>query len=136
MAQALYTSYKEDLLDSTAQNFAGGSMDVIFVTSSYTFSAAHTAFSNLTNTVGDGGTARANAENLQSPSVTGGVADAADPVFASVTGTNINAFVVFYDDNTADATSLLVGYFDSISTFSPSAQQVTINFDAAGIFYL
>ena len=135
MAQALYDAHKEDMLDSSAQDFSGGAIDVIFVTSSYTFSAAHTSWSSLTNTVGDGGTARANAENLANPSVTSGVADADDPVFASVTGTNINAFVVFYDSG-VDGTSLLFGYFDSISTFSPSAQQVTINFDAAGIFYL
>lgn len=135
MAQALYDAYKEDLLDSTAQNFSGGSIDVIFVTTTYSFSAAHANFSDLTNTVGDGGTARANAENLVSASVTGGVADANDTVFASVTGTNIGAFVLFYDSG-VDGTSSLLGFFDSISTFSPSAQQVTIAYDAAGIFYL
>lgn len=136
MAQALYDAYKEDLLDSTVQNFTGGAIDVIFVTTGYSFSAAHTSFTNLgANAVGDGGTARANAENLQNPSATSGVADADDPVFASVTGTNVNAFVVFYDSGT-DGTSLLFGYFDSIGTATYSAQQVTIAFDAAGIFYL
>ena len=61
MAQALYNSYKEDLLDSTAVDFAAGTVDVIFVTTAYTFSAAHTSFADLTNAVGDGGSARANA---------------------------------------------------------------------------
>lgn len=135
MAQALYDSYKQDLLDrATGIDFDTNNMDVIFVTSTYSFSAAHQDFADLTNTVGDGGTARANAEVLSGKSVTNGVADATDPVFASVTGTNINAFVLFWD-NTTDADSWLLGYFDSISTFSPSAQQVTIAFDAAGIFY-
>lgn len=127
MASALYDAYKEDIMDSTAQDLSGGSIDVIFVTSTYTFSAAHANFSDLSNTVGDGGTARTNAENLAAPSVTGGVFDATDTVFASVTGTSINAIIVFYDSG-VDGTSSLIAYIDGIS-LSPSAAQVTIQWD-------
>lgn len=136
MAQLLYDRYKEDLLGrADGIDFDTNAMDVIFVTSTYTVNGTtHEDFADLTNTVGDGGTARANAETLAGKSITDGTADATDPVFASVTGTNINAFVLFWD-NTTDADSWLLGYFDSISTFSPSAQQVTINFDASGIFF-
>lgn len=135
MAQALYTSYKEDLMDSSAPNLAGGSMDVIFANSSYTFSAAHEDFADLGgNVFGDGGTARSNAENLQSPSVTGGTMDATDPVFTSTTGSGI-AFILFYDDGVADASSTLVAYFDSIGSFTASANEVTIVLDASGVFY-
>lgn len=135
MAQALYDLYKQDLLDrATGVDFDTDTINVIFVTTTYSFSAAHQDFADLTNTVGDGGTARANAETLGSKTVTNGVADAANPVFASTTGTNVGAFVLF-KNGSVDGDSWLIGYFDSIGTFSPSAQQVTINFDAAGIFY-
>ena len=133
MAQALYDSYKQSLLDSSAPDLTSATVRAIFVTSTYTFSAAHDFFDDLTNTVGDGGTARANGEALGGKTITGGVFDATDPVFASVTGTSISAFVLYVDSG-VDATSNLIGYFDSISTISPSAIQVTINFDAAGIF--
>jgi hypothetical protein len=132
MAQNLYDPYKEDLI-STGMDLSSVTLRVIFVTTTYTFSAAHQFFSDLTNTVGDGGTGRTNGEILAGKSVTSGVFDATDPVFASVTGTNIGAFVL-YEDTGVDGTSRLLGYFDSIGTFTVSGAQVTINFDAAGVF--
>ena len=134
MAQALYNLYKQDLLDrASGVDFDTDTIRAIFVTTGYTFTATHQDFADLTTQQGDGGTGRTNGEALASKSVTDGVADATDPVFASVTVTNGNAFIL-YKDSGSDATSWLIGYFDSIGTFSASAQQVTINFDAAGIF--
>jgi hypothetical protein len=127
MAQALYNSYKKDLADrSVGVDLDTDTIRAIFVTSSYTFSALHDNFSDLTNTVGDGGTARGNGEILQSVTVTSdGVVDCDDIVFDSVTGTNIVA-VVLYKDTGADGTSQLIGYYDSIGTFSATAQKVTV----------
>lgn len=129
MASALYNVYKQDLLDrATGVDLDTDTIRAIFVTSTYSFSAsAHSNFSDLTNTVGDGGTGRANGEALGSKTVTNGVFDAADTVFASVTGTNINA-IVLYKDTGSDATSTLIAYIDGIS-LSPSAAQVTIQWD-------
>lgn len=133
MASALYNSYKEDLLDSSAPNLSSDTIRAIFVESGYSFNAAHDFFDDLTNTQGDGGTARANGEALGSKTITNGTFDAADTVFASVTGTNINA-IVLYQDTGSDATSDLIAYIDGIGTLSPSAAQITIQWDAAGIF--
>ena len=133
MASALYDSYKQDnLLRDLGVDFDTDTIRIIMLTSSYTFSAAHNAFDDLTNTVGDGGSTRADGEILAGKSGTGGVADATDPVFASATGTNITGFAL-YKDSGVDSTSYLLGFFD-LASFSVTAQQVTIAFDAAGIF--
>lgn len=134
MAQALYDFYKQDNLDrANTIDYDTDTIRAIFVTTGYTFTASHQDFADLTTTQGDGGSGRANGEALASKTVTNGVADAVNPVFASVTITNGNAFIL-YKDSGVDGTSWLLGYFDSIGTFSATAQQVTINFDGAGIF--
>ena len=136
MASALYDSYKVDCMDGSSPNLSTA-MDVIFVEDGYTFNPAHDFFDDLTNTQGDGGAARTNAESLAGLDISSsGVFDANDSVFASVTGTNIDAFVLFIDSG-SDATSALIAYVDNIqpSQISPSAQEVTLIFDSAGIFF-
>ena len=129
MASALYPKFKEALLSqSPSIDLDTDTIRAIFVTSGYTYNSAHQYFSSLTNTVGDGGTGRANGEVLVTPTVTSGVLDAADTVFASVTGTSINALVL-YEDTGVDATSGLIAYIDGIS-LTVTAAQVTIQWDA------
>ena len=131
MASALYDSYKQDLLDRVrAVDLDTDTIRCIFVpTGTYTFSAAHQDFADLAGTVGDGGTARANGETLITPTVTNGVFDAVDTVFASVTGTSLDAIII-YKDSGVDGTSDLIAYIDGISAISPSAAQVTIAWDS------
>ncbi len=127
MASALYPSGKESLLNA-AIDMNTDTIRAIFVTSSYTYNAAHDFFNDLTNTVGDGGTGRTNGEILITPTIASGVFDADDTVFASVTGTSINA-IVLYKDTGADGTSNLIAYIDGIS-LTVTAAQVTIQWDA------
>jgi hypothetical protein len=137
MASALYPAFKEALLgQSPSIDLNTDTIRAIFVTSGYTYNSAHNFFDDLTNTVGDGGTARGNGEALASPTVSSGVFDADDTVFASVTGTGINA-IVLYKDTGADATSPLIAYIDGIS-LTVTAAQVTIQWDsgASKIFAL
>lgn len=130
MASALYPKFKESLLSqSPSIDLDTDTIRAIFVTSSYTYDSADQYFSDISNTVGDGGTGRANGEALGSVTITNGVLDAADTVFASVTGTGINAIVLYKDDGSADATSALIAYIDGIS-LTVSAAQVTIQWDA------
>ena len=129
MAQALYDKMKESFLDQVPSvDFLNDTLRVIFVESGYVFSAAHQFFDELSNTRGNGGDTRADGEALVGKSAAGGVFDASDPAFASVTGTNINAFVL-YKDTGVDATSPLIGYFDSIPTITPTGQAITILFN-------
>ena len=132
MAQALYDKLKESLLSQTPSvDFDADTIRVIFVQVGYVFNAAHRFFSDLTNTVGDGGNTRVDGVALTGKTLTNGVFDANDAAFGSVTGPNINAFVVYKDDGVADASSPLIGYFDSIPTISPTGQAGTIKFDDA-----
>ena len=137
MASALYPLFKQKLLSQVdAIDFDADTVRCIFVTSTYVYSALHDFFADLTNTIGDGGTGRANGEVLVSPTLTDGVLDAADTVFAAVTGAAVNA-IVLYKDSGVDATSPLIAYIDGIS-FTPNGGQVTIQWDAgaAKIFAL
>ena len=121
----------------------GDGASAIFVdTGTYTYSATHDFFNDLSGTYGDGGTNRASAETITSPTYTNGVFDGADTVFAAVntSGTTVEGIVIFNDDTSADATSHLVAFFDSSITGAPfstsSGAQVTIAWHASGIFSL
>lgn len=59
-----------------------------------------------------GGARIATSGNLASKTTTLGVCDAADITFTAVTGTSIEALVVYKDTGVA-ATSPLIGYYDS-----------------------
>jgi len=129
MASALYPLFKQKLLSQVdAIDFDADTIRCIFVTSSYTYSTAHDFFADLTSTQGDGGTGRANGEQLITPTLTNGVLDADDTVFASVSITSANA-IILYKDTGVDGTSPLIAYIDGIS-FSVTAGQVTIQWDA------
>jgi hypothetical protein len=75
--------------------------------------------------------------NLGTKTTTGGTADAADVTFSSVTGASVESFVVYKDTGTA-STSPLIAYFDTATGLpvTPNGGDITITFDAAGIFTL
>jgi hypothetical protein len=131
---ALYPLFKQKLLSQTdAIDFDTDTIRVIFTTAAY--NSAHDFFNDLTGTIGDGGTGRANGEQLINPTLALGVLDADDTVFASVgAGSIIGA--VLYKDTGADGTSPLIAYIDL--TFTGNTGQVTIQWDsgASKIFAL
>jgi hypothetical protein len=128
MASALYPAFKQSMLDvNPSVDFNSDTVRAIFVTTGYTYNTAHNFFDDLTTTQGDGGSGRANGEQLITPTTTNGVLDADDTIFASVTVTAANA-IILYKDTGADATSPLVAYIDGIS-FTIAAGQVTIQWD-------
>lgn len=145
MANAFYPLWKQAIMLGTGASElnSGAGASCIFVdTGTYTYSAAHDFFNDLSGTYGDGGTNRASSEIITSPTYTTGTFDGADTVFASVntSGTTVEGIIVFVNDSSADATSYLVAYFDSSITgmaFSTSSgAQVTIVWNASGIFAL
>lgn len=145
MANALYPLWKQAILTGSGASElnTGAGASVIFVdTGTYTYSALHDFFADLSGTYGDGGTARANSEVITTPTYTTGTFDGDDTVFASVntSGTTVEGFVIFVNDSSADATSNLVAYYDASITGMPfstsSGAQVTIAWHASGIFAL
>lgn len=132
MANAIYPKWKEGLMQASANTSLGGTVKVALVdTGTYTYSSAHQFLSSLTGVVGT-------AQTLASKTFTNGTFDAADVTFTSVTGASVEA-LVFYIDTGVAGTSPLVAYIDTGQTglpVTPSGGNITVAFDAAGIFTL
>jgi hypothetical protein len=68
-------------------------------------------------------------------STTAGTFDAGDPTINSVTGSTVEA-VVLYAYNASDAAARLIAWIDSTPSiaFTPNGSNVTLQLDALGIF--
>lgn len=133
MANALYPLYKQVILGAGLNLTSLNLKAVLVDTGTYTYSAAHQFLSDIT-----GGARVATSGNLASKTVALGVFDAADVTFTAVTGTSIEAIVVYNDTGTA-ATSNLIAYFDTGVTglpVTPNGGDITIVWSGSGIFAL
>ena len=130
MANALYPKCKESLLQAGI-NMSTGTVKVALVSSTYVYSATHQYLSSLTGVVGT-------AQTLTTKTFVNGVFDAADSTFTAVTGSAINALVIYVDTGTA-ATSPLIAYIDTGVTglpVTPNGGDISIVWNASGIFAL
>lgn len=108
MASSMYSIGKQGLIDGTI-DMDTNTIKVRQVTSSYTFSAAHTTMTDVGAGVGTD-------QTLGSKTVTGGVFDAADATFTAVAaGSTINALVL-YKFVTNDAGSTPIAYIEVTDT--------------------
>lgn len=76
--------------------------------------------------------------NLTSKTTTGGTADAADVTISSVSGATVESIVV-YEDSGVEGTSNLIVFIDTVTPafpFTPNGGDVTIQWNAAGVFTL
>lgn len=133
MANAIYPKYKEGILQSAANtNLSSGTVKVALVdTGTYTYSSSHQFLSSLSGVVGT-------AQTLGTKTLTNGTFDAADATFTAVTGATVEALVIYVDTGVA-GTSPLVAYIDTGQTglpVTPNGGNITVTFDAAGIFTL
>ena len=133
MANAIYPIYKQALLDGlTDIDLNDGTVKVALVdTGTYTYSSAHDFLNDLTGVVGT-------AQTIANTTVTNGVFDGDNVTFTSVSGNSVEA-LVFYIDTGNAATSRLVAYIDTGQTglpVTPNGGNITITWDAAGIFAL
>jgi hypothetical protein len=128
MANALYPIGKKAILDADVDLLVD-TIKVAAVSSSYTYSAAHDFYNDLTGVIGTPAT-------LASKTTTGGTFDAADlaPAFTSV-ATNIAALVI-YEDTGNVATSTLIAYIDTGTGFplTQDGGNVNVTWNASGIF--
>src|SRR5262245_50460478 len=122
MASGLYKTFKSKCLDSSGPDLTSVTVKVSLVrTSAYTVNLTTDDFFNdVPSTVA---TATLGSKTITTPE--GGVFDAADSTFTSVTaGAAIDALVVYYDTGTP-STSLLVAYIDGFSV-TPNGGDITI----------
>lgn len=134
MANALYDSYKESLLDGSGPDLTGVDVKAALVDLAvYTFSAAHDFYDDVSSAV------LGTPVSLASKTVTDGVFDAADTTISSVAQSNgdeVTAVVLYIDDASAEATSPLIGYWDEGITVTPNGEDIVIRYNASGIFAL
>lgn len=133
MANAIYPIYKAAILASLSNSdIDTGTVKVALVdTGTYTYSAAHDFYNDLSGVVGT-------PQTIANTTVTGGLFDGDNVTFTSVTGNSVEALVIYIDTGNT-ATSRLVAYIDTGQTglpVTPNGGNITITWDAAGIFQL
>lgn len=133
MANAIYPKYKQALLGGdTNISLSSGTVKVALVdTGTYTYSAAHQFFSDLSGVVGTPGT-------IANKTITNGLFDGDDVTFSAVTGNSAEALAIYIDTGTA-GTSRLVAYVDTGATglpVTPNGGDIQITWNASGIFQL
>ncbi len=135
MADLVYTSFKRDIQNGTI-DLDTDTVKCALVTSTYTPSAAHAKFSEITNEVTGGGYTAGGATMTCTVSNSGtiGVFDASDVTWGTATIT-ARAAVIYKATGTA-TTSPLVCYVDFGSDKVASGGDFTISWNASGIVNL
>jgi hypothetical protein len=133
MANAIYPKYKEALLGGlTNIDLDGGTVKVALIdTGTYTYSTAHDFYNDVTGVVGT-------PQTIGTTTVTNGTFDGDNVTFTAVSGNSVEALIIYIDTGVA-GTSRLVAYIDTGVTglpVTPNGGDITITWDAAGIFTL
>ena len=135
MSNQLYSKAKEDFLAGNL-NMSSNTITIALIdTDIYTFSAAHEDRADVSNS------AVVATANLASKTITGGVFDADDATFLTVTGANCEALILFHNDiQGGQPTSRLVAYIDTATGLPilPNGGDITVRFSsgASKIFAL
>lgn len=138
MANALYPKWKEALLQNSADSDLDGSGSTgVFValvdTGTYTYSASHQYYSDLSGIVGT------DQEIGATKSYTSGTFDGGDVTFSAVSGAQCEALVIYRKNAGANTTWRLVAYIDTGVTglpVTPNGGDITVTWNASGIFTL
>lgn len=135
MANALYTKYREKALQGQI-NWLTDNIKVVLVDAAdYTVNTATHEFLSDIPSAGRVATSA----NLAGKTATGGVADANDVTFPSVSG-DISEALVIYKDTGTDTTSPLIAYIDTATglAVTPNGGDITVIWpnDAGRIFSL
>ena len=132
MANKIYPKWKEALLQASSDSALTGTVKVALVDlGAYTYNDAHDMLDDISGVVGT-------AQTLGTKTFVGGVFDAADATFPSVTGATVEALIIYIDTGTP-STSRLVAFLDTGITglpVTPNGGNITAQWDAAGIFAL
>jgi hypothetical protein len=134
MANALYPKWKEQLLQFTANNnLSAGTVKVALIdTGTYTYSSSDQFWSSAsTALVGT-------PQTIGTKTFTSGTFSGGNVTFPAVTGTTVEALIIYIDTGTTSA-SPLVAYIDTSVTglpLTPNGGDIAITWNASGIFTL
>ena len=125
MANALYPKAKEAFLNGSINMIANTITIALIDTGVYTYSTSHQYRSDISNS------AVISTTTLTNKTITGGVFDADDALFSSVTGANAEALIIF-SDSTVQGTSRLIAYIDSATGLPilPNGGDITVAFSS------
>lgn len=138
MANAIYPKYKEALIQASANSALNGSGTTgvycaLVDTGTYTYSAAHQYYSDLSGVVGT------DQEIGATKTYTNGVFSGANITFPSVTGASVEALVIYVKNAGANTTWRLVAYIDTSVTglpVTPNGGNISVTWNGSGIFAL
>jgi hypothetical protein len=138
MANACYDIWKGALLQGGANSSLAGTVKQTFadITSAYAFSQAHDFVDDLA--ANDNPNYGA-ATTLSTKTYTASVFDADDTLTAALTGAADMGAIILYVDSGTEGTSRLALYLDTGiagAPFTPSGADVTVQWNASGIFKL
>jgi len=133
MANAVYPKYKEALLSGGSNSaLSTGTVKVALVdTGTYTYSAAHDFYDDLTGVVGT-------PQAIANKTVVDGLFDGDNVAYTAVTGPSVEALIIYIDTGTP-STSRLVAYIDTGVTglpVTPNGGNISVTWNASGIFQL
>lgn len=141
MANALYPIWKSNLLKGTANtdldndDATDGPFCALVDTGTYTYSAAHDFYNDLSGIVGTD-------QRISTPtvdSVAQATFDGDNLTYSSVTGNTVEALVIYRKNSGANTTWYLVAYIDTSVTglpVTPNGGDITVSWNASGIFSL
>lgn len=141
MANAIYPIYKTALMSAstnvslTVNDATDGPFCALIDTGTYTYSAAHDFYNDLSGVVGTD-------QRITSPtvgSVAQGVFDGADLTYTAVSGNSVEALVIYRKNVGANTTWRLVCFLDTSVTglpVTPNGGDITVTWNASGIFLL
>lgn len=136
MANAVYPIYKGDLLGASANvslnvdTSTDGPFCALVDTGTYTYSAAHDFYNDLSGIVGTD-------QRITAPTVTIGTLDGTDLTYTAVSGATVEALVIYRKNSGANTTWRLVVFLDTSQTglpVTPNGGNITISWHASGIF--
>lgn len=135
MANALYNTFKEGLLDKIFDLNTDVIKCSLVDAADYTFSAAHDEYSGASRDVPLAGIVAESAA-LSAPTIVSGVFDTGDFSFATVTGDQSEQLILWDDTLVNDR---LVGFYDTGMTgmpVTPSGGNINVTVNASGWFAL
>ena len=136
MANAIYPLYKEALLAGTTNRdldvntATDGPFVALVDTGTYTYSAAHDFYNDLSGVVGTD-------QRITAPTVTTGTLDGGDLTYTAVSGSSVEALIIYRKNSGANTTWALVAYIDTSVTglpVTPNGGNITVTWNASGIF--
>lgn len=128
MASAVYPKALEAFLKADIDLDTVAVNAVLLDLATYTYNAAHDFYDDLTGVVGS------ESGDLASKTFTNGVFDAADITFSSVTGVAVGAVAVFVDRGGVASADNLLSYNEFTSPVTPNGGDITVQWNASGIF--